>query len=208
MLFTVLKLLRRIIRFNYYYIFVFLFWHLHEISYEILSAMIFSEQKHRMMFKLKVIGNVIHSYMSQKMKKVLRDMEIMLLVFPPHQGCIHINVTTMNHGLFVIIFLRGWKCFRDSASRTATYCSDQWTLDGQSSVRVSKSTCRGWPLVLCYLQVCNVLPKLQVREIVLYLAYFFDIFSHRHNLLIKIVIKLMQHNKFPNAHCICKNAGD
>ena len=31
--------------------------------------MIFSEQKHRMMFKLKVIGNVIHSYMNQKIKK-------------------------------------------------------------------------------------------------------------------------------------------
>lgn len=69
MLFTVLKLLIRIIRFNNYYLFVFLFWNLHEISGEILSAMIFSEQKHRMMFKLKFISNVIHSYMSQKIKK-------------------------------------------------------------------------------------------------------------------------------------------
>ena len=88
-------------------------------------------------------------------------------------------VTTVNHGLFVTVFLRGWKCFRDSASRTTTYCSDQWTLDGQSSVRVSKSTCWGWPLVLCYLQVCKILAKLffsNVREIILYWAYFFDVF--------------------------------
>ena len=116
---------------------------------------------------------------AKKLKKGLKDSEIMLLVFFPHQGCIHISVTTVNHGLFVTVFLRGWKCFRDSASRTTTYCSDQWTLDGQSSVRVSKSTCWGWPLVLCYLQVCKILAKLffsNVREIVLYWAYFFDVF--------------------------------
>lgn len=116
---------------------------------------------------------------AKKLKKGLKDSEIMLLVFSPHQGCIHISVTTVNHGLFVTVFLRGWKCFRDSASRTTTYCSDQWTLDGQSSVRVSKSTCWRWPLVLCYLQVCKILAKLffsNVREIVLYWAYFFDVF--------------------------------
>lgn len=78
-----------------------------------------------MMFKLKVISNVIHSYISKKVQKGLKDSEIMLLVFSPHQGCIDLNVTTVNHGLFVTVFLRGWKCFRDSASRTTTYCSDQ-----------------------------------------------------------------------------------
>ena len=91
MLFTVLKLLIRIIRFNYYYIFVFLFWNLHEVSCEILSAMIFSEQRHRMVFKLKVISNVIHSHISKKIKKGLKDSEIMLLVFSPYQGCVDIN---------------------------------------------------------------------------------------------------------------------
>lgn len=125
MLFTVLKLLIKIIRFNDYYIFVFLFWNLHEISYQILNAMTFSEQKHRMMFKLKVIGNVIHSARAKESKKGLKDREIALLVFSPHQGCIHVNITKVNQGLFVITFLRRWKCFRDSASRTATYCSDQ-----------------------------------------------------------------------------------